>query len=204
MAYIQGISMFLLIRPHKKAINDFLEKQHDKPFSYADVGATAGIAPAGFVLDHNRILLGTGENVFRWAQEAVRTWQMFAIGWVEVCWPDALIKPDATVAIVAHHFGFYSLSAARIVYVIDESGPLTRFGFAYGTLDAHLESGEERFLIEWDRSDDSVWYDLLAFSRPQHLLLKLGYPVTRAMQRRFVLDSQKAMRRAIGTAGGIN
>ena len=28
------------------------------------------------------------------------------------------------------------------------------------TLPGHVESGEERFLTEWDRSDDAVWFDI--------------------------------------------
>ena len=30
--------------------------------------------------------------------------------------------------------GFWWLNACRIVYVVDEAGPITQFGFAYGTL----------------------------------------------------------------------
>ena len=50
--------------------------------------------------------------------------------------------------------GLWWLNACRIVYVVDESGPISKFGFAYGTLPGHVESGEERFLIEWDRGDE--------------------------------------------------
>ena len=73
------------------------------------------------------------------------------------------------------------LNACRIVYVVDDSGPNFKFGFAYGTLPGHVESGEERFLIEWNRADNSVWYDILAFSRPNHVLTRLGYPFVRRM-----------------------
>jgi Domain of unknown function (DUF1990) len=43
----------------------------------------------------------------------------------------------------------WSRSAApcRVVCVVDEAGPTSKFGFAYGTLPGHVESGEERFLI---------------------------------------------------------
>jgi len=71
-----------------------------------------------------------------------------------------------------------------------------RFGFAYGTLADHMESGEERFTVEWRRDDDSVWYDLLAFSRPRHPLARLGLRLSRALQRRFARDSLRAMARA--------
>ena len=68
---------------------------------------------------------------------------------------------------------------------------------AYRTLPGHVESGEERFLAEWDRGDDGVWYDILAFSRPNHVLTRLGYPVVRRLQKRFGRDSAAAMLRAV-------
>ena len=45
--------------------------------------------------------------------------------------------------------------------------------------------------------DDNVWYDLRAFSRPKLWAARLAKPVTRALQRRFVRDSQAAMRAAL-------
>jgi uncharacterized protein (UPF0548 family) len=81
---------------------------------------------------------------------------------------------------------------ARIVYVIEEP---RRFGFAYGTLPGHMAIGEERFLIEWN-ADDDVYYDVLAFSRARHPLMKLGYPLVRRLQKRFGRESAAAMRRA--------
>jgi uncharacterized protein (UPF0548 family) len=74
---------------------------------------------------------------------------------------------------------------------------VARFGFAYGTLPHHVERGEERFCVEWRHADDSVWYDILAFSRPHHPLLIPGYPVARIVQRRFARDSKRAMLRAV-------
>ena len=71
------------------------------------------------------------------------------------------------------------------------------FGFAYGSLPGHAASGEERFLIEWDPSDDSVWYDLSSFSRPNGWLARLGAPYLRRFQARFARESAEAMRRAV-------
>jgi len=67
------------------------------------------------------------------------------------------------------------------------------------TLPEHVESGEERFLIEWDRSDDSVWFDILAFSRPNKFFTWLGYPFVRRLQKRFGRDSAASMLRAVGS-----
>jgi uncharacterized protein (UPF0548 family) len=52
-------------------------------------------------------------------------------------------------------------------------------------------------MIEWDQSDDSVWYDILAFSRPQHVLARLGYPVVRRLQKKFARDSAAVMQRGV-------
>ena len=80
---------------------------------------------------------------------------------------------------------------------MDDKGPVQRFGFAYGTLPEHAESGEERFTVEWHEADDAVWYDILAFSRPHQLLARLGKPVARRLQKRFARGSAEAMRRAV-------
>ena len=86
---------------------------------------------------------------------------------------------------LARLFPVWWLNACRIVYVVEEQGKVHRHGFAYGTLPDHAEAGEERFTVEWDRRDDQVWLDILAYSRPRHILTKLGYPMVRRMQKRF-------------------
>jgi uncharacterized protein (UPF0548 family) len=118
---------------------------------------------------------------------------MFNMSWVRLYSPTTPIEVGATVAVLVRHFGFYSLNAARIVYVVDEDGPICRYGFAYGTLAEHAESGEERFTVQWDRSEDNVWYIILAFSLPQKTLARLGYPLSRMLQRRFAKASKAAM-----------
>ena len=116
--------------------------------------------------------------------------------WIELCWPDAPIEINATVGVLASHLGFWSLNACRIVYVVEEFSSVEKYGFAYGTLQGHAEFGEERFTVEYNQTDQSVWYDLYAFSRPG-LAARLGYPVSRALQRSFARDSKAAMLRAV-------
>jgi uncharacterized protein (UPF0548 family) len=118
---------------------------------------------------------------------------MFSMPWVNLHWQSAPIVVGTDVAVSVHHFGFYSLNACRIVYLVDEEGTAKRFGFAYGTLAEHPESGEERFTIEWNRADDTIWYDILAFSRPRQMLARLGYPLSRSLQKRFAEGSKAAM-----------
>jgi uncharacterized protein (UPF0548 family) len=77
--------------------------------------------------------------------------------------------------------------------VEDEASNRRRYGFAYGTLSEHAERGEERFAVEWNREDDTVWYDILAFSRPRKYLALMAYPLSRLLQRRFAVASKAAM-----------
>lgn len=191
--------MFLLTRPSDDQIDAFLAQQQKADFSYPDVGLSQSLsAPVGFVVDHNRVKLGAGQMTFLEAQAAIRAWKMFAIDWLKLCWPETLIAEGETVGVLVHLFGLWSLNACRIVYVIDESTDATkRYGFAYGTLAEHAERGEERFVVEWDRETEEVWYDLWAFSRPNHVTAKVGYPVARWMQRRFAVESKQAMKHAV-------
>ena len=185
--------MLSLRKPSAESIRPFLTAQAKLSFTYAAVGATATTTPTGYVVDRTRIKLG----VFHAARAALQRWEQFRLGWVEAWSPDTPIKSGEVVAVMGRAIGLWWLNACRIVYVVDESGPISRFGFAYGTLPGHAESGEERFLIEWDRVDNSVWYDILAFSRPNHFLTRLGYPVVRRTQKRFGRDSAASMLRAV-------
>lgn len=191
--------MFLPGRPTKKDIDDFLRSQINEPFSYGEVGATRAGSPVvpGYVVDHNRVKLGSGEEAFSRAIRALRGWRMFDLGWVEIQPPGAPVEMGETVAVLGNHYGFSSLNPCRIVYLIEDEGELRRSGFAYGTLPGHAACGEERFTVEWDRKDDSVWYDLYAFSRPNHPLAKVGKPFVRSLQRRFARDSLQVMFRAV-------
>jgi uncharacterized protein (UPF0548 family) len=183
--------------PSPDTLKRFLDAEANLDFTYEDVGATAATPPAGFVVDHTRIRLGDGEDVFLAAKAALQQWKQFDLGWVKAAPPNLPIERGNVVAVMGYAAGLWWLNACRIVYVVDESGPLVRFGFAYGTLPGHVECGEERFLIEWDQSNDSVWYDVIAFSKPNHVLTRLGYRLVRRLQKRFGRDSAAAMLRAV-------
>jgi uncharacterized protein (UPF0548 family) len=191
--------MFSPSKPSPDIIHAFLVAQKDQQFSYDFVGASRATAPDGYVIDHNRVPLGVGSAVFERAKDAIRQWKMFEMGWLELCWPNVPIVAGSTVAVVVHHLGFWSLNACRIVYAIEERGAVEEYGFAYGTLSDHAEMGEERFTVEFHANDETVWYDIYAFSRPRPLA-RLAYPFTRALQKRFASDSKAAMQRAVEQA----
>ena len=189
--------MLSLRRPSAETIREFLAAQSKLGLTYSAVGATAAVLPAGYAVDHTRIKLGAGEKDFSAAKASLKRWEQFCLGWVEAWSPETPIQSGEVVAVIARLLGLWWLNACRIVYIVDEQGPIQRFGFAYGTLPDHAGTGEERFLIEWDRVSGAVWYDILAFSRPRQFLARLGYPYLRRVQRRFGKESAATMVRAV-------
>jgi uncharacterized protein (UPF0548 family) len=188
--------------PPDRIITEFLKQRQGTTFSYSELGGTRGHDVPGYSNDHNRRHLGYGRDAYEKAKQALRRWAMFDMPWVHLCWPDTPIQENQTVAVMFRLMGVWFLNAARIVYVVDEKGGVERFGFAYGTLLDHVERGEERFTVEWHRVDDSVWYDIRAFSRPRWVLAKLAYPYARLMQRKFVRDSMESMRMKVSSPAG--
>jgi uncharacterized protein (UPF0548 family) len=186
-----------LRRPSVPAIRAFIDRQSRLAPSCTEDGPAGGGPPPGYWANGARVRLGRGAAAFESARAALRRWEQFPGGWVELCFPDAPIEAGRVVAVLARGLGLWWLNACRIVSVVDEDGPGGCFGFAYVTLPGHVASGEERFLVEWDRADDSVWYDLSSFSRPNGLLGHLGVPYARREQARFAAESAGAMRRAV-------
>lgn len=185
----------------------FLASQRDAAFTYAEVGATRDdVPPVGYSVDRNRLRLGAGARAFDRAAAALYGWRMLTHGWASVAPQAAPVTPGTTVAVVVRHYGFWSLNACRIVYVLGGAEPdvagVRRVGFAYGTLPEHGAVGEERFAVEWHAADDSVWFDMYAFSRPGTLLSRLGYPFGRLLQRRFARAAKQAMFEAVAAGAG--
>jgi uncharacterized protein (UPF0548 family) len=195
--------MLLLQKPSELQVRAFLAAQQQSTFAYSPLEITRdSTASSDYTVDHNRVQLGSGAHCFDAAVRAIQQWKMFDLGWVQLFFDNTAIERGSTVAVVVKHLGFWSMNACRIVYVVKEHAEKQRYGFAYGTLAEHAERGEERFLVERDHLDDSIWYDILAFSKPGPMA-KLGYPYTRRLQKKFAHDSKKAMQRAV-SGGGTN
>lgn len=176
--------------PHNATLLQFIEKERPLPFTYTQHGATATAVPvSGFDNDSHRVKIGHGNHDFENAKAAIRDWKMFPSGWTIILPQQAPITEGTTIAMYAKAFGLWWRNSCRIVYVIDQPN---RFGFAYGTLPGHIETGEELFLVEKDENGD-IWYQIKAFSRPRHLLAKLAYPLMRQFQARFRRDSGQSM-----------
>ncbi len=193
-----------LFKPSRHRIRDFVALQRELDLSYAQVGVTRELdknhrgAPLGdFNVDTSHERLGTGQRTYACAVKALSRWAMFDVGWVELCWPNTRICSGSAVAVLARAAAGWVLNASRIVYVVSDEGDVERFGFATGTLPGHMMRGEERFTIEWNRRTDAVVFEIVAVSRPHHLLSWMSYPMIRSLQRRFRRDAGDAMHRAV-------
>ncbi len=194
--------MFTLFEPSETKIKNFLAAQKDLPFSYEEVGASKEKIPLGYPINHRRVQLGSGTDAFARARKAIESWTMYRLDWTRIYPPVAPIAQDETVCVIVNHGFCWSLNPCRIVYVLEENGgEIERYGFAFGTLPGHSEEGEEKFTVERRRADDSVWYELLSFARPHHILARIGFPFVPLFQRKFAEDSARAMLKVVSQDG---
>jgi uncharacterized protein (UPF0548 family) len=185
--------MFLARRPSPQAVQHFLRDSQDLPLSYGPIGI---VRAARQGLDEAIVAIGRGALDFERARAALMAWKQFDIGWVETFPPQAPVAVGAVVAVLIRHLGFWSLNGCRVLYSVGSPDDVARFGFAYGTLTNHAESGEELFEVFIDPQTDDVMYRIRATSRPQATLARVGQPIVRVLQARFRRHSVEAMRRA--------
>ncbi len=175
--------MFALRRPDAEHLSHFLARQRNAPLTYAEVGATIGATvgdrlPAGYHHARSSLDLGSGDAVWARARDGIDGWRAPAAAGITIAPPDAPITPGTTVGVFMRLGPVHVLAACRIVAVVDEPD---RYGFAYGTLPAHPEEGEELFLVTRD-AGGVVRFEITAFSRPHDWLTRLGGPVARRVQ----------------------
>ena len=189
--------MLSIQKPTYNELSNFLARHRDVPFTYDEVEGTRTGTPQGFTCGQKRVCLGKGREVFLRARQNLVDWKMFPADFVDVIWP-CPIEVGRVVATLFRAPGFWTLNPCRIIYTLDETvNSVERFGFAYGTVGSHLASGEERFTVEHNHEDDSVWYEVYCFARADHWLAKLAYPYLRVQQHRFRKLSAQAMQRGV-------
>jgi uncharacterized protein (UPF0548 family) len=150
-----------------------------QPLTYGAVGSTRGELPGGYQHLRREAVLGSGEEAFGRAVEALFSWELQRRAGVRVVASGDRVTVGAD-AILRLGFGRLAVEApVRVVYVVDEP---RRQGFAYGTLPGHPESGEEAFVVTL-RPDEVVVCRITAFSRPATRLARIGGPLTSLTQR---------------------
>jgi uncharacterized protein (UPF0548 family) len=131
-----------------------------QPLTYAEVGASAGVLPAGYRHVRARASVGHGAATFDRLATALQSFEVHRAAGYRV-WPaGASARPGLEVRLGVAWSPLRP--RCRVVYVVDEPD---RRGFAYGTLPGHPDSGEEAFLVRLD-PDGTVSFHRIAFTRP--------------------------------------
>ena len=193
--------MFAIGRPSDDRLARVLAAVAGAPFTYPEVGATAepgGALPPGYHHVRATAPIGSGDADFAAAVDGVRGWRMHrGQGFLVV--PEAPpIAAGTEVVVGAPLPGLHVVAACRIVWTVDEDD---RFGFGYGTLPVHPESGEEAFVVARPAGGE-VRVTVTAFSRPRHPLARLGGPVARWQQGRATQGYVDALRRHVARRRG--
>lgn len=163
----------------ESALRAVLDGQTHESLTYPEVGSTRSPdLPAGY--NHDRFSVALGNDRFETAKRGIREWRAHVNSGVEVFPSTAAIESGTNVVLGIRLGPLYAIAACRIVYICDETD---RFGFAYGTLPEHPESGEEAFIIERDPSGQ-VRFTITAFSRPASAVTRLASPLARVVQQR--------------------
>ena len=178
-------NQFQLSFPTKAQFDDLIESEKNAELTYDKYNLQ------GYDHDQNKILLGSGIEVWAAAKEAIKQWAMFPDGWCRIYYQNPIFQKGDIVVMNARAFGVWWLNAARILYVLNDD---KNFGFAYGTLPNHVETGEELFQVSRNEQDE-VYYSITAFSRPRFWALRWTYPLSRRFQRKFVKDSLQKMKK---------
>ena len=95
----------LLRKPSPEVLCRYIADQRTKAFSYEEVKHTASHPPAGYVVDHTRVCLGTGQADFDAACSALKEWRQFRLGWLEPAAPPPAIQEGEIVALAARLLG---------------------------------------------------------------------------------------------------
>lgn len=154
--------------------------------TYDHVGSTIG---GGTGRDR---VIGHGPESFARASAGLRTWAAHRAIGAKVFPADSPIEEGRTVLVALGVGPLRLIAPTRIVVVINEP---TRFGFAYGTLPGHPESGEESFMIE-HCDDGSVVARIRVDAKPATLLTRVAGPVGRGLQQLAMLGYLRGLARA--------
>lgn len=156
--------------------------QADQPLrrlTYPEVGATSGPLPSGYAHLDRRRVVGRGRTAFERAAEQVMTYGVQRGAGLRVRAAAPRASPGDDVTVVLGRGRLAVEAPCRVVTTVDTP---SRRGFAYGTLEGHPETGEERFVVE-HHDDDTVTLTVRAFSRPAWRSARLAGPAGRLVQR---------------------
>ncbi|MCO5584719.1 hypothetical protein L7F22_038651 [Adiantum nelumboides] len=167
----------------------------------------------GYFINNTRVYLGVGEATYMRAKKSLTSWRHFQLGWTSVDPSTPLKLKQQFIVRVNELLLAWLLQPLEIKYVHDthisprhtqrepcstilEENKKGVFAFGSSTLKGHLLAGEERFAVKWEE-DNSVWYEILSFSKPSAFLSMATYPYVQWKQRLFAKHSSSAMLKAV-------
>jgi uncharacterized protein (UPF0548 family) len=182
---IQAFPFVVPIGYTKRDGHRLLEAMKHAEVTYGEVGASNGELPdpatTGYKSSRHEKMIGHGQADFDRAVEGIRTWQAHRAAKVSLR-SITPIEVGQTALFVVTLFPMEIRICCRIVSVVHEPN---RFGFSYGTLPCHPEVGEEQFLVERNPDTNDVTFRINVFWKSVSPLLRLGSPITKAMQRNY-------------------
>ncbi|MFD3652803.1 DUF1990 family protein [Streptomyces sp. 24-1644] len=164
--------------------------------TYPEVGATLlGPLPDGYHHLHHRTPVGRGREDFEAAGAAVTGWRMHRASGAGVHATTARAETGTRVAVSLGIGRLRVTAPCEVVWTAYES---RRTGFAYGTRQRHPERGEECFVV--DLADDgTVWFTVMAFSRPACWYARLAGPLVPPVQHWYARRLGRTLRRIVAT-----
>lgn len=178
---LRPFATFDIGRPDPATLEQLVEASTDARITYSPVGGTLTQPVAGSRPVTRTASAGSGPATFAAARDAITSWAGHrAMNMIlEPATPPLVEGATMAFAMPMRPLPIWVTGACRVMQVVDEP---RRFGFAYGTLPHHPESGEEAFLVH-HLDDDVVEFEVTAFSEPQDPVMALAGPVGRGAQR---------------------
>ncbi|MEE1742719.1 DUF1990 domain-containing protein [Streptomyces sp. BE147] len=166
-------------------------------FTYPEVGATRlGPLPNGYHHLHHRTRVGRGRSDFLAAGAAVTEWRMHRTSGARVNASAARAEAGGGVQVSLGLGPLRFTAPCEVVWTAYEKD---RTGFGYGTLERHPERGEECFVV--DLADDgTVWFTVMAFSRPASWYARLAGPLVPPVQLWYARRLGRALRRIVAVS----
>ncbi|WP_327371607.1 DUF1990 family protein [Streptomyces sp. NBC_01217] len=164
------------------------------PLTYPEAGATRlGPLPDGYHHLHHRTRVGRGRADFEAAGAAVTGWRMHRTSGARVRASAARAGAGVLLRVSLGIGPFRFTAPCQVVWAVYGKD---RIGFAYGTLVRHPESGEESFVVEL-ADDGTVWFTVMAFSRPAAWYARLAGPVVPVLQKGYARRLGTTLRRIV-------
>uniref|UniRef100_A0A6N2LXQ7 DUF1990 domain-containing protein n=2 Tax=Salix viminalis TaxID=40686 RepID=A0A6N2LXQ7_SALVM len=134
----------------------------------------------GFLINHARVLVGSGAETYEKGKLALENWR------------STPIRSGVKFCVCVKEFLPWVMMPLQIVYVNESRSSKKDMASFCRYPSSHLLAGEERFSIEIDEKNQ-VWYEVLSFSKPAHFLSFIGYPYVQLRQKFFAHQSSNAV-----------